>query len=190
MSAVAPSQKSCACTDCGTKKSSSPHRQQVTPPESPGRTTTRYDAEGNKVVEASGDGPRRIRTHDYSNEDEVNEALFGKGAVAKTGPKTHTRLDADGNKVVEADGDVRVRTHDHSNEDEINERLFGKGAKRTPTNKSVARTSTAKSTTYRNADGDLEEVADGDQGLRTHDFDDQDAINVRMFGKGARNADD
>jgi len=145
-------------------------------------TKTSYDKDGNEVKEWEGEGAPGIRTHDHSDEREINERLFGK----QTG-RSNTSLytDKDGNKVESYSGEGSgpgIRTHDQSNEDEINERLFGKGSTQP---KGPARTNTH---TYRNADGDQEEVhAGGDApGIRTHDHSNEDEINERLFGKGAR----
>lgn len=142
-------------------------------------TKTSYDKEGNEVKEWDGEAAPGIRTHDHSDEREVNERLFGKSSRSNTSIYT----DKDGNKIESYSGEGSgpgIRTHDYSNEDEINQKLFGASAPKAP-----ARTNTR---TYRNADGDEETVHAGEDapGIRTHDHSNEDEINERLFGKGAR----
>lgn len=146
-------------------------------------TKTSYDKDGNKIKEWDGDEAPGIRTHDHSDEREVNERLFGKSSRSNTS----TYTDKDGNKVEAYSGPGSgpgLRTHDYSNEDEVNAKLFGPGAPKAP-----SRTNT-KTHTYRNADGDEETVHAGEEapGIRTHDHSNEDEINERLFGKGAKTA--
>ncbi|KAF8425292.1 hypothetical protein EV426DRAFT_573510 [Tirmania nivea] len=139
-------------------------------------TTRTIDEQGNTREEWTGEGQPGIRTHDYTDEDAINEKLFGKGAVKRT-QTTKTSLDKDGNEVKEWDGEKapRVRTHDHSDEREVNERLFGKSS----------RSNTSK---YTDKDGNQVETYSGHgsgPGIRTHDHSNEDEINERLFGSKA-----
>jgi len=156
--------------------------------------TVGRNAEGDREAYYSGEGSGPgIRTHDYSNEDEVNEKLFGKGAVKRQ--NTSTRTNADGDREEHWDGDEApgIRTHDHSDENAINEKLFGRNAPKPPsrTNTSGSRSS-GQTQSYTNADGDREESWAGENapGIRTHDHSNEDEVNERLFGKGAKNARD
>ena len=145
-------------------------------------TKTSIDADGNEVKEWDGPEAPGIRTHDHSDENAINERLFGKTSRTNTS-STRIHTDADGNKVESYSGEgdgPGIRTHDYSDEAAINERLFGKSApnpKRTNSN----------TYTYKNADGDQETVHAGEEApaLRTHDHSNEDEINERLFGKGA-----
>ena len=132
------------------------------------------------MEEYTGAGRPPIRTHDQSDEAEINRKLFGGGA---TGQTTTTYIDADGNKVEAYTGEgsgPSIRTHDHSDEQAINEKLFGKNAPKPPS-------STAQTYKYRNADGDEEEVHAGSEqpGIRTHDYTNEAEINQKLFGAGS-----
>lgn len=145
-------------------------------------TTTRTNERGETVEEWTGPGQPPMRTHDQTDEDEINRKLFGPNA---TGQNTTTYKDEDGNKVEAYTGPGSgpgIRTHDYSDEAAVNEKLFGKNAPKPP-----SRTS-AETYTYKNADGDTEQVyAGSDQpGIRTHDHSNEDEINQKLFGEGAR----
>lgn len=122
-----------------------------------------------------------MRTHDHTNEDEINSKLFGPNA---TGQDTTTYTDEEGNKVEAYTGTGSgpgIRTHDYSDEAAVNEKLFGKGAPKVPSR-------TADTYTYKNADGDTEQVHAGSEapGIRTHDYSNEDEINQKLFGEAAK----
>lgn len=140
------------------------------------------DADGNRVEEADGDVG--IRTHDFSDETEINRKLFGEGTVPANVQRTSTHKNAQGDTVVESnDSNMGIRTHDYSDEAEINRTLFGEGA--------TTQSKTSKTHSYKDKDGNtVLEAADGaDTGIRTHDQSNQDEINARLFGEGAKNVD-
>lgn len=150
-------------------------------PQRKGTKVSRND-NGDLVQEADGDVG--IRTHDFTDEDEINQKLFGKTAITPQRQSTNKFQDADGNTVEEANAsNIVVRTHDHSDEAETNRKLFGDGA--------VQEKTMSRTNTYRDAEGNLvTEAADSQNtGIRVHDQSDQDEINARLFGQGAKNAD-
>jgi len=139
-------------------------------------TTSTYDKDGNRTEEWTGEEQPGIRTHDYEDEDAINERLFGKGNVQRK-RTTKSSVDKDGNDVQEWDGDAApgIRTHDHSDEREVNERLFGKSSR-------------SNTSTYTDKDGNKVESYSGEgtgPGIRTHDHSNEDEINEKLFGKGA-----
>lgn len=142
-------------------------------------TTRTVDREGNSTEEWTGEGKPGIRTHDYEDEDAINERLFGKGNVQKK-RTTKSSKDKDGNDVQEWAGDAApgIRTHDHSDEREVNEKLFGKSSR-------------SNTSQYTDKDGNKVETYSGEgsgPGIRTHDYSNEDEINERLFGKKAPKA--
>ena len=149
------------------------------------------------MEEWTGTGQPGVRTHDLENEDEVNRRLFGASSSRKN---TSSYTDEHGNKVEYYSGEGSgpgLRTHDQSDEAAINARLFGSGAPKPPSRTSTqtvgkppSRSSTQQSQThkYRNADGDMEEVAASGQPqrVRTHDQCNEDEINRKLFGSGVQ----
>jgi len=160
-------------------------------------TATRIDKDGNRVQEWTGSGQPGIRTHDLSNEDDVNQRLFGSSSSRKN---TSSYTDDHGDKVEYYSGEGSgpgLRTHDQSDESAINERLFGSGAPKPPSRTSTqtsakppSRSSTQQTHRYRNADGDWEEVAASGQPqrVRTHDYSNEDEINQKLFGSGVQSS--
>lgn len=146
-------------------------------------TATRINERGEEVTEWVGTGQPGIRTHDQTDEAEINRKLFGTGSTGQATTTTYT--DEHGNEVKAysgPDSGPSIRTHDQSDEAAINERLFGKNAPKPP-----PRTQTY---TYKNADGDEETVAaDGHRpGIRTHDHSNEDEINQRLFGSAYKSS--
>lgn len=139
-------------------------------------TTKTVDQHGDTHEEWTGEGQPGIRTHDYEDEDAINERLFGKGAVKRTQP-IKTTYDKDGNKVKSWDGQESpgIRTHDHSDENEVNKKLFGKSSR-------------SNTSQYTDKDGNKVEAYSGEgtgPGIRTHDYSNEDEVNERLFGKSA-----
>ncbi|KAF8433160.1 hypothetical protein BGX38DRAFT_1223226 [Terfezia claveryi] len=144
----------------------------------PQRTNTSrtVDREGNTTEQWVGEEQPGIRTHDYEDEDAINERLFGKGAVKRT-QTTKTSFDKDGNKTTEWDGEAApgIRTHDHSDQNAENAKLFGK----------TSRSNTSK---YTDKEGNEVESYSGEgtgPGIRTHDYSNEDDINEKLFGSSA-----
>jgi len=145
-------------------------------------TAIRTDADGNKVEEYQGSGQPPIRTHDQSDQDAINQKLFGSSG---TRGDTTVYKDKDGNKVETYTGPgsgPSIRAHDQTDPKEterINKALFSQAAP-----KPASRSNTH---TYKNADGDQETVHAGSEapGIRTHNNMDaaaQAELDRKLFG--------
>ncbi|KAI5789727.1 hypothetical protein DFH27DRAFT_209152 [Peziza echinospora] len=141
--------------DAGKKKKSKSSKKKGEKGEKVRKTRKFKDEEGNKVKEANPEVDIRIRTHDLSDEKKVNKSLFGASSVVvvpQKSQKVKSSTDAEGNSVSALKSGTSARPRLHGVVDSDGETAEA-----------------AETESYRNADGDKEEVAVGEiRGLRTH----------------------